>query len=45
MCQGTLRDEFGYQANTVAGCNVISGDYTFTEGFDEANRELLEEYA
>ena len=45
VCQGTMRGEFGYQANTLAGRQVLSGNYKFTEGFHEATRELMEECA
>ena len=43
--QGTLRIEFGYQTNMVAGRQVPSEDYKFTEGFSKATRELMEECA
>ena len=40
-----MRGEFGYQANTLAGRQVLSGNYKFAEGFDGATRELMEECA
>ena len=45
VCQGTMRGKFGYQANMLAERQVLSGNYNFTEGFDKATRELMEECA
>jgi hypothetical protein len=45
VCKGVLRGEFGYQANTAAGRQVLRGEYSFGEGFDEGTMELMEECA
>ena len=45
ICNGRLRGEFGYLANTVAGDKVLEGTYNYSEGFHPATKELLEECA
>ena len=36
ICNGRLRGEFGYLANTVAGDKVLDGSYNYSEGFHPA---------
>ena len=43
ICQGTLRGEFGYLANTNAGQAILDGTYEYSPDFDPGTRELLEE--
>ena len=43
ICKGKLRGEFGYQANTEAGRQVLNGSYDYDEDFDESSKELLVE--
>ena len=45
ICNGRLRGEFGYLANTVAGDKVLDGSYVYPDGFHPATKELLEECA
>ena len=40
LWQGIMCGEFGYQVNKLDVRQVLSGNYNFTEGFDEATREL-----
>ena len=43
ICKGKLRGEFGCQANTEAGRQVLNGSYAYDGDFDEPTKELLEE--
>lgn len=43
ICQGTLRGEFGYLANTKAGQAILDGTYEYSPDFNPGTRELLEE--
>ena len=43
ICKGKLRGKFGYQVNTKAGCQVLSGTYAYEESFNKSTKELLEE--
>ena len=45
VCQGRLRGDFGYLANTRASAEVLDGTYQFREGTDQGTRELMEEIA
>ena len=45
ICQGRLRGEFGYMANTRVAKGVIEGKYLFREGFDDMTKEIPEECA
>ena len=45
VCQGRLREDFGYLANTRASAEVLDGNYQFPEGPDKGTRELMEEIA
>ena len=45
ICQGRLRGEFGYLANTRASAAVLAGNYDFPEGMHQGTRELMEEVA
>lgn len=42
ICQGTLRGEFGYSANTAASRAVLLGEYTPTHDIDSATNEVFE---
>ena len=43
ICQGELREEFGYQSTTLAAAKVLKGTYQHGEEFDQETKELLEE--
>lgn len=43
ICKGKPRGEFEYQADTVAGRQVLNGSYVYDEEFDGPTKELLEE--
>ena len=43
ICKGKLRGEFGYQADTEAGRQVLGGNYAYDEDFDEPTKEMLDE--
>lgn len=45
ICQGRLREEFGYLAKTQTVREVLAGTYAYTPDFEEATRELCEECA
>ena len=45
ICNGRLRGEFGYLADTVTGDEVLEGTYNYSEGLHPATKELLEECA
>ena len=45
ICNGRLRGEFGYLANSMAGDKVLEGTYNYSEGFHPATKELLKECA
>jgi hypothetical protein len=45
ICQGGLRGEFGYMANTPAAKAVLEGKYQFPEDCDIGTRDLLNEAA
>ena len=45
ICQGTLREEFGYSADTDAGREVLSGTYTPVEDTDPATLEIFDQLA
>ena len=45
ICNGSLRGEFGYLANTAAGDKVLDGSYVYAGGFHPATKEILEECA
>ena len=45
ICQYPLREEFGYNADSDVGEEVLEGRYHFGEDFEEHTRELLEEAA
>ena len=42
ICKGKLTVEFGYQANTEAGHQVLNWSYDYDEDFNESTKELLE---
>ena len=41
ICQGQLRGDFGYLANTPATSQVLAGTYNYPPGFDPATQELI----
>ena len=43
ICQGRLRGDFGYMANTPAGKAVLDGRYVKPAGMDEGTAVLLDE--
>ena len=45
ICQGRLRGEFGYLAQTRSGKEVLNGTYNYGPTFHVASRALLEECA
>ena len=45
ICQGTLREDFGYMAATEVAKSVLEGTYEYPADFDPATRELIEECA
>ena len=45
ICQGKLRGDFGYLANTKASRQALEGTYRHEEGVHQATKELLEEVA
>ena len=45
ICQGKLRGDFGYLANTKAARQALEGTYRHEEGGHQATKELLEEVA
>jgi hypothetical protein len=42
ICQGRLRGEFGYSANTAASRAVLAGDYIGEDDIDPATQELFD---
>jgi hypothetical protein len=40
-----LRGKFGYNANTKIARAVLAGSYEYPPDFDQATREIFEEYA
>jgi hypothetical protein len=45
ICQGQLRSDFGYNAETCMATDILEGRYTYLEEFDQATKELCEECA
>jgi hypothetical protein len=45
ICLSPLRDEFGYNADTEVGEEVLEGRYHYDPDFDQHTREILEEAA
>ncbi len=45
ICQGRLRGDFGYLANTAESAAVLAGTYDFPEGMHQGTRKLMEEVA
>jgi hypothetical protein len=45
ICNSPLREAFGYNADTEAGEEVLSGTYEFEQGFDDATRRICQEVA
>ena len=42
ICQGPMREAFGYLATTIAARQVLEGSYNYPADFDEATKELCE---
>eukprot|EP00956_Cyclotella_meneghiniana_P027276 scaffold60862_cov41-Cyclotella_meneghiniana.AAC.6 len=45
ICQGKLRGEFGYNAETIAARQVLEGTYQFGDDFHEGTRRICEAIA
>ncbi len=45
ICQGPLRDQFGYTATSPTARSVLDRTYEFPPHMDAATRELFEEIA
>ena len=45
ICNSPLCEIFGYNADTEAGEEVLSGTYEFEPGFDDATRRICQEVA
>lgn len=45
ICQGKLRGEFGYNADTLAARQVLAGTYQFEDDFDQATKRSCEALA
>jgi hypothetical protein len=45
ICQGGLREQFGYTLTSLTAKTVLDGTYDFPPDMDEATRELFEEIA
>ena len=45
ICNGRWRGEFGYSAISQTAQSILNGTYSFPDDFDEATRELCEEFA
>ena len=45
ICRSPLREEFGYNADSEIGEEVLEGRYQFEGGFDEHTQDILEETA
>ncbi len=45
ICNSPLHEIFGYNGDTEAGEEVLSGTYEFEPGFDDATRRICQEVA
>lgn len=45
ICNGRLRGQFGYNADTVAARAVLDGTYVFSEDYHEPTNQLFEQIA
>ena len=45
ICQGTLREDFGYLARLATAEAILEGTYNFTPHFDQATKDLCMECA
>ena len=45
ICNGYLREEFGYNATSPTAQEVLNSTHIYPEDFDEATKELCEECA
>ena len=45
ICQGRLRGEFGYLAESISAKKVLDNTYEFRQEFDQSTKELLQECA
>jgi exonuclease III len=43
ICNGRLREVFGYNADSIAGDEVLEGTYWYEPDFDESTREICDE--
>ena len=45
ICQGSLRGDFGYMADTLIARQVLNGTYHYPEDFHQGKKEILQECA
>jgi uncharacterized protein (UPF0332 family) len=45
ICQGQLRQDFGYNSATLTAASILDGSYIYPEEFDQATKELCIECA
>ena len=45
ICNGYLREEFGYNSTSPTAQAVLNGTHTYPDDFDMATKELCEECA
>ncbi len=45
LCSSNLQGKFGYNANTEIARAILAGNYESPPDFDQATREIFEEYA
>ena len=45
ICQGPMREAFGYLATTIAAKQVLAGTYNYPPDFDQATKEICESCA
>ena len=45
ICQGRLRGEFGYLAESISAKKVLDNTYEYHPEFDQSTKELLQECA
>ncbi len=45
ICQGTMREAFGYLTTTIAARQVLEDLYAYPDNFDETTKELCKDCA
>ncbi len=43
LCSGAMRGEFGYNAVIHTAASILAGTYVYSEEFDEATKDILQE--